>query len=266
MIVRAESDGTLVMITQNDHASAAGFFAPHWGNSQFEKPRPFESTVRAAYLHDLAWFYEETSPRFDPQTGRTPNYLEVPNDSQIPTCRWANEWLFPIDLYAGLLVSKHRTGIWKSRYGLMKQPHYRIRQLSPELEAFATLSHAQQDEVAAKFDKTEVTTNYILLQVWDLLSLYICSFEHLPEQQMIEPVPTAYREGTAVCMRLAPAAGTQISIDPYPFDQPSLDVSVVYRRLPQSVFDDEVAFKKMFFGTTPQLASFTFINPVRLPN
>ena len=50
MIVRHESDGTLVMITQNDHAKAAGLIATHWGNSQFAKPRPFESTIRAAFL------------------------------------------------------------------------------------------------------------------------------------------------------------------------------------------------------------------------
>jgi hypothetical protein len=264
--VRAESDGSLVMITQNDHAAASGFFATHWGNSQFARPQPFESTVRATYLHDLAWFYEETSPRFDRQTGRTPNYLEVPNNSQIPAYKWANDWLFPIDAYAGLLVSKHRTGIWKSRYGLLKQPHYRLRQLSPELEAFAAASHRQQDEVAAKFDAAEVNTNYILLQVWDLLSLYICSFEHLPAEQLIEPVPTGYGNGAAVCMRLAAAGGNRITIDPYPFDQPSLDVSVVCRRLPKSVFEDEASFRRTFFGTTPQLASFTFINPTGAPN
>jgi hypothetical protein len=258
MIVRDESDGSLVMISQNDHAAAAGFFATHWGNGQFERPRPFESSVRATYLHDLAWFYEETSPRFDPQTGRTPNYLKVPNETQIDTYRWANDWLFRIDPYAGVLVSKHRTGIWKSRYGIMKHPHYAVRKLSPEIEAFAADSHEQQDAVAADFDKFEVATNYNLLQVWDLLSLYICSTEHLQEQ-LVEPVPTAYREGAVVRMRLAPADGRRITVDPYPFDQPSLDVSVVYRRLPKCVFEDEASFKQAFFGTTPQLATFTFV-------
>ena len=61
MIVRQESDGTLVMITQNDHAKAAGLVATHWGNSHFAKPRPFKSTMRAAFLHDLPWLREETA-------------------------------------------------------------------------------------------------------------------------------------------------------------------------------------------------------------
>jgi hypothetical protein len=33
MIVRCESDGSIVMITQNDHAQLSGLFAAHWGNA-----------------------------------------------------------------------------------------------------------------------------------------------------------------------------------------------------------------------------------------
>jgi len=40
MIVRNQSDGSVVMITQNDHAKLAGLFAAHWGNQTFERPRP----------------------------------------------------------------------------------------------------------------------------------------------------------------------------------------------------------------------------------
>jgi hypothetical protein len=35
MIVRYESDGTIVMITQNDHALICGLSAAHWGNKDF---------------------------------------------------------------------------------------------------------------------------------------------------------------------------------------------------------------------------------------
>ena len=54
MIVRYESDGSIVMITQNDHAQLSGLFAAHWGNEKFEKPRPYPSLVRAAMFHDNA--------------------------------------------------------------------------------------------------------------------------------------------------------------------------------------------------------------------
>ena len=260
MIVRHESDGSLVMITQNDHAKAAGFMASHWGNALFERPKPLESSVRATFLHDFAWISEEASPRFNPQTGSSPNYLDVPNETQLDAYRWANDWLFGIDRYAGLLVSKHRTGIWKSRYGLMKRPCYPPRKLQPEIEAFVDRSHAEQDAIAKEFDQNELMVNYNLLQVWDLFSLYICSNERL-EERLIEPVPTGYsRNDDAVCMRLAPVGSNRIGVEPFPFDQPALEVNVVHRRLPTGTFKDEQAFKCAYFGTSPQIATFTFVD------
>lgn len=260
MIVRHESDGSLVMITQNDHAKAAGLCASHWGNALFTRPQPYEACVRAAFLHDLAWLREETSPRFNPATGRTINYLDVPNESQIDEYPWANQWLAKLDPYTALLVNKHRTGIWKSRYGLMKKPQYALRKLSPEIEELVVRSHAEQQAAAAAFDAHEVVTNYILLQIWDLLSLYICSNEHLKEESY-EPVPTSYLPGSGECIRLTPVGQQRISISPYPFDQNSLEVSVVQRRLPTSQFEDASTFHTAYFNTTPQLATFTFFDP-----
>src|SRR3954470_12724045 len=79
MIVRYESDGSIVMITQNDHAQLSGLFAAHWGNQTYEKPHPYDSLVRAAMFHDRGWIRYETSPQLNPETGKTPNYREVPN-------------------------------------------------------------------------------------------------------------------------------------------------------------------------------------------
>jgi Protein of unknown function (DUF3891) len=262
MIVRHESDGSLLMITQNDHAKAAGFVASHWGNSRFAKPQPFESTMRAAFLHDLPWLREETWPRFNPETGQTLNYLNVPNESQLGEYQWANAWLYERDRYAGLLVSKHRTGIWRSRYGLMKQPNYPVRNLSAEIEKQVADSHREQDAVAADYDPLQLTINYILLQVWDLFSLYICSNEHLKEESY-EPVPTAYVGGASVCMTLTPVAPGRIGVVPYPFDEPSLDVNVVHRRLPKTVFEHAADFQAVYMRAPLQIATFRFFDPGR---
>jgi Protein of unknown function (DUF3891) len=110
-----------------------------------------------------------------------------------------------VDPYTALLVSKHRTGIWKSRYGLMKQPHYAMRKLSPQIEELVERTHAEQRAAMAAFDEREVTTNYILLQIWDLLSLYICSTEQLQEVSW-EPAPTSYAPGAGECIRLIPVS------------------------------------------------------------
>jgi hypothetical protein len=94
------------------------------------------------------------------------------------------------------------------------------------------------------------------LQVWDLLSLYLCTHEALKED-VIEPVPTAYAERNGVRMRLVPLSASRVAIEPYPFDLPALDVAVVCRRLRPSEFTDEQAFQAAYFATPPQVASFT---------
>jgi hypothetical protein len=259
MIVRYESDGSLVMITQNDHAKLSGLFAAHWGNEQFERPRPFVSAVRAAQYHDAGWLRYESQPYFDAKTGKTPNFRDVPNDAtQLASYQWALDWLTDIDSYAGLLISKHRTGLWQSRYGVIQQPAFAARgKLSDEIVVFIARNEAKQKTIGTAFDQQEVAVNYQLLQVWDLMSLYLCTQERHKEEA-IEPVPKSYVEGEGVCLQFTPLSPGRIAIHPFPFDQSPFKVNVVYRRLPQSRFADGLAFEAAYFGAAPQVASVTF--------
>jgi Protein of unknown function (DUF3891) len=259
MIVRYESDGSLVMITQNDHAKLSGLFAAHWGNEQFEKPRPHGSATRAAQYHDAGWLRYETKPHFNADTGKTPNFRQVPNDqTQLDSYQWALDWATAIDGYAGLLISKHRTGLWQSRYDVIKSPSFPARgKLSDGIEAFIARNEAKQKTLAAGLDEKELAINYHLLQVWDLLSLYVCTQERLKDE-CIDPVPTSYAGGEGVSVRLRPMSPTRISTEPFPFNQSPFEASLVYRRLPTSQFADAAAFEAAYFEASPQLASFTF--------
>jgi len=131
---------------------------------------------------NLLWLWEETSLAFNLDIRQAINFFNVSAESPFSEYQWANRWLYEHDPYAALLVSKHRTGIWTSRYGLMKQPHYPVRQLSREIEMRVADIHREQEVVAADFDQLKLTTNYILRQIWDLFSLYICRNEHLKEE------------------------------------------------------------------------------------
>jgi hypothetical protein len=260
MIVRYESDGSIVMITQNDHAQLSGLFAAHWGNDRFEKPRPYGPLVRAAMFHDRGWIRYETGPQLNPQTGKTPNYREVPNDAaQLTAFEWAGDWLGAIDPYAGLMIAKHRTGLWQGRYGVISYPPPIQRgKLAPEILEFISRSEAKQKTVAEKLDPRELAINYNLLQVWDMMSLYICSSEIL-EQDRIEPVPVAYTNAAGVAMTFTPTQPDTIALDPYPFDQPSLATNVIFRRLTQTKFKDSAELQTVYFKTAPQIASFKLV-------
>ena len=260
MIVRYESDGSIVMITQNDHAQLSGLFAAHWGNEAFEKPRPYGSLVRAAMFHDRGWIRYETGPQLNPDSGKTPNYREVPTDrAQLEAFEWAGDWLSAIDAYAGLMIAKHRTGLWQRRYGVIKHPVAIQRgKLPPEIEAFITRSEAKQRSAAEKFDPDELAINYNLLQVWDMMSLYICSSEQL-KLDRIEPVPVSYSGREGVALTLVPLETHTIALNPYPLDQPSLTANVIFRRLTQTKFKDSDELQSAYFKTAPQITSFRLV-------
>ncbi len=260
MIVRYESDGSVVMITQNDHALLSGLFAAHWGNDAFAKPRPYGSLVRAAMFHDKGWIRYETGPQLNPETGKTPNYRDVPNDkTQLEAFEWAGDWLSAIDPYAGLMIRRHRTGLWQGRYGVITHPPAIQRgTLPPEIVAFIARSEATQKATAETVDPRELATNYNLLQVWDMLSLYICSSEILKPDR-IEPVPLDYAGTKGAAMTLTPLAPGTVALDPYPFDQPALTANVIYRRLAEPKLKDSAELQTAYFRTAPQIASFRIV-------
>jgi hypothetical protein len=259
MIVREEPDGSLLLINQTDHAAISGLFAAHWGNSEFERPHPYEAVVRAAIFHDAGWYRYQTSPRYDTEAGKTPNFMQVPPDrTQLDAFQWAVDWLTEIDPYAGLLINKHRTGLWRGRYGAITHPtHPTPPSLGPMVEAFIAENEARQKAQERGLDPTELWVNYQLLQFWDLLSLYFCV--RPPYQQFVEPVPKGYRAGEGVRLDLTPLGDGRVAIDPYPFDLPLLPISIPYRRLPTAKFGDEAAFRAAYFQALPQFMRFELV-------
>jgi hypothetical protein len=260
MIVRNQPDGSAVMITQNDHAKLSGLFAAHWGNRAFERPRPYQSMMRAAQYHDAGWLRYETNPYLDPATGKSPSYQQVPNDAvQLAAYQAAIDMLTDVDSYSGLMISKHRTGLWQSRYNAITQPPPGPpRKLSDGIRNFIGKNEARQEMITSGLDREEIAVNYNLLQVWDLLSLYVCSHDQ-HANHTIAPAPTAYAAGQGVALTLTPAASSTIVVDPFPFDQAPLEAAVVYRQLPASALRDADAFKAAYFGARPQTAVFTFV-------
>ncbi len=259
MIVREEPDGSLVLINQTEHAKISGLFAAHWGNREFARPHPYEPVVRAAIFHDAGWYRYETGPRYDAATGKTPNFTQVPLDrAQLDAFQWAIDWLTGIDPYAGLLINKHRTGLWRGRYrAIMHPPLPTAPDLGAAVERFIADNEGQQRAQESALDATELWVNYQLLQFWDLLSLYFCV--RPPYEQHVEPVPTGYRGGEGLRLNLMPLGGGRVSIDPYPFDLASLPISIPYRRLPTAKFADEAAFRAAYFQALPQLMRFELV-------
>jgi hypothetical protein len=249
MIVRKEANGSLVLIGQTDHSRLVGRFAV---------PEPYESVTRAAVYHDYGWLRYETNPIVN-EAGETPDFRSI-GATQLESYQWCVDWMSGIDRYSGLIVSMHRTGLWRGRYGTITYPTaFNIRQLNPDIEAFIARHEAWQEEQQRTLDPAQVWTNYRLLQVWDLLGLYFCCAE--PTEDRIEPVPVAYGASKTDGVRLAmiPETPRRIVMDPYPFDVRPLKVQLTSKRLPASRFADLAAFRRAYFKAPTELLEFELV-------
>jgi len=259
MIVRKQADGSLILIAQTNHAELSGQFAANWGNDVFARPRPFQSVVRAAIYHDAGWYRYEAQPTYDVATKTTPNFPQVPADpTQLAAYQWAIDWMTDIDPYAGLLISRHRTGLWSERYHTISNPPLRQRgPLSELVTEFMKRNEARQEQALASLDRGEFATNYHNLQIWDLLSLHLCSSE--PKEQVVEPVPSGYGDQKGVRMLLNPIDAARISIDPYPFVARPLRVCYAYKLLATHGFPTEGAFLDAYYAAVPKTKYFEFV-------
>jgi hypothetical protein len=257
MIARYDDDGSLILVTQNDHAKLAGVLAAHWGNEEFEAPVPYQSVVRAAMFHDFGWSRYETQPFFDEASGKTPSYRQVRNDRpQLEALQWGLDWVAGIDPYAGFLVSKHRTGLWQGRYGVIANPPAIERgTLPPDIQQFIKENERRQESYERGTDAEELKINYRLLQTWDYLSLHFCT-ERTPGDFVIEPVPNGYSDESGTRLELARGLGKRITVTPFPFSQPVLEISFVYRRIDNAQFSSKDEFLSEYYRASPRVRNF----------
>ena len=256
MIVRKDADGGLTLIRQTDHSQFVGQLAAHWGNTDFSALQPYESVVRAATFHDYGYLNWEPDIPFDPANGVPYEFRKIPTtERQLNAYQWCIEWLSSIDPYSGLLVSMHRTGLWRERYKTINHPGGMSRQLQPSVEVFATAQEARQKQRQPSFNQTDLWVNYHLLQVWDLLGLYFGCQE--PVEDYIEPVPTDYA-GRKIKVGLTPHPGRKVAFEPYPFDQRPLRVQLAYRRV-AGHYPDEASFRKAFAQAPLQLLEYELV-------
>jgi Protein of unknown function (DUF3891) len=259
MIVRKAPDGAMILIAQTDHSRLVGEFAAHWGNDRFAPPRPYEAMARAAAFHDFGWLRYETAPLYDAASGETPEFRRAPATAdQLEGYQWCIDGLLAADAYAALIVSMHRTGLWRGRYDTIDHPGHPVPPaLPPPVMAFIERNEARQARERAQFDAGEVRVNYHLLQVWDLLGLYFTCQD--PYRQYVDPVPTGYRAGDATRMELTPLAAGRVGFQPYPFATRPLKVQFVQHRLSAARFADTAAFRRAWFEAALELVEFELV-------
>lgn len=263
MIIREPSNGELVIIGQTDHSRFVGQLAARWGNSEIPKPDPWESVVRAAIYHDYGWLTYETNPLINEESGEPYQFLQLPLlQRQLESYQWCVDWLAGTDIYSALIVSRHRTGLWKGRYGFINHPSgkYDLSKLDAAIVGLIERNESWQEQVMSALDpdqRKKFPTNYRLLQVWDLLGLYFCCQE--PYNDYVDPIPTSYEREDGVRMSLTPAGPRQVKFEPYPFDERPLKTQIACKRVPQASFRDIAEFREAYFKAPNELLEYEMV-------
>jgi hypothetical protein len=273
MVVRELRDGSSYVSTQEDHAELSAQFAAHWGNNTFAKLRPYPSMVFATTYHDSGYREWEGNPPVNAAKGRPYAHREeIPSFEQVELRSYVKnvQWIAAQDRYAALLVSMHRTGLWKNRYDVLTSPKGRLRERSDAVKAtMKEMETKQQEERQAlgsndpKFEN-DLWVNYRALQIYDLLSLYFCCDGYDEDDQFKEnvlaPVRLGYDTRDEVELKITAAGKSAVKITPFPFDVYPLRVSVRARLVPRGSYSSDAACLEAYHKAPRQLLSFEISN------
>ena len=235
MFVRDAGDAWQIVL-QTDHADLCGQFVQAWA----PRPEPFRSLEIVARRHDDGWAIWERAPGLDGE-GRPRNFLDVQVRSHLAFYRAAIAAVTDHDPYAGLLLSMHGAGIYNGRYGT--NPELQLT-FAPEVQELVDAFVAEQETgfvaraAAAGVEDEARWRDYRLLQLWDRLSISFCLKDHetgAPDEVMGH--------------RLEPRGPWRVAIEPYPFGESPVELTLLRRLVPKRDWADDDDFRADFWAT-----------------
>ena len=278
MIISENSD-YYRMISQNDHGDLAGQFAAHWGNDRFDKLKPYQSMVLAAETHDNGWWDWDIYPSIDDNGVPIP-FTRTPREFRSNFYGKGIDNVIARDAYAGLIVSMHGVGLGQKRYGTMPSMVERDDPYSQHFIAKREPTHkdmidklSRLEQYAGLTSQERIWHNYLLMQVFDRLSLFFCSnFDittvaaagsHTKEGKAyygstIKPTPMKPGEEDGQ-IQLRVLNRQTCVIDPYPFDSSPLRVSVRGKLIQKRKYRSQEEFREIYGKAQRQEFTFTLL-------
>jgi len=276
-MIIAENAECYRMISQNDHGDLAGQFAAHWGNDRFAKLEPYSSMVLAAETHDNGWWDWDIYPSIDEQGAPIP-FTRTPREFRSTFYGKGIDNVIARDPYAGLVVSMHGVGLPQKRYGTMPTMVDRDDPYSQKFIAEREPTHKQMIEQLSRMEqyagltgRERIWHNYLLMQVFDRLSLFFCSnFDitavaaagsHTKDGKAyygstIKPTPVNAGDETGE-IQLRVVDRQTVAVDPYPFDESPLRVSVRGKLIPKIKYQSQEEFREVYGKAQRQEFTFT---------
>lgn len=176
MIVRSQS----VLVRQTEHAALSAAFARAWPS---EFPHR-DSVLVATHRHDDGWAEWELSPRL--LNGRPMDFTNTPVEDHVALYKRGIDLVEVEDPLAGLIASMHGERLYtqkRSGSSLVDRLGGRDQELAQEFIGYERQRQAVLSETAMEWLggplvvgdlAADAESAWSLLQVWDVLSLYVC--------------------------------------------------------------------------------------------
>lgn len=226
----ADGSSRWVLISQVEHARLAGEMAANWGRagSPFERLSVYPGLIKAVFHHDDGWVEWERSPTIDPQSGAPRDFLEMPLSEALVI--WERS-ISAADYYgplAGYIVSSHFCALLRRGMKAWTDVDESKLRLA---EGFLAAGTGYGELILRVWTKanpivnTEEAAHRALawLQLFDQLSLWLCC------RPRTEPLAIAPPAEPGVV--LTPQTEQVISVSPWPFDPPHLELRAIGRSI-----------------------------------
>lgn len=266
-MIRNDRGDHFLLVTQHDHAVAAGELAARLGNARFDGPDPRESSLLGITLHDAGWPLHDDTPTLN-SAGLPLHVMEVSAELATTVWRESANRAAAADAYAGLLVSLHvftLSSLLAPRIGAMLD-HDAARSMMFLINQFQQDEIERQELLRPEFglrndlprsigladpgvnrEEDRLRFNLAWLRAMDAISLDLCTgkrvFDRAPDvYPRIGPVP---QEMSIV--HLEPGV---VRIDPWPFAISDIRLQVPARRVRKQPFKSVEEFRLAYAAAT----------------
>jgi len=270
-MIRRHVADRFYLIAQNDHALLSGQVAAHYGNHRFTRPNPATETLRAASLHDCGWPLHDERPTLNNENFPL-DVFETPLHLALQVWRASADQTAAQADYTQLLVSLHVLGL--SAFAA-SHPHTprEVFELNQFQQREVERQEALRQRLSLRTDlplhtglaernsdpaEQQLKRNHHILQFADRISLSLCCTQLVtPRIDNVVPRP-GDRPTTLHLRRMTDQC---LVVEPWPFDQPLLNLAVPYRSVPAQRFPSPQDFVAAYAQSPVQRLEFTLRPP-----
>jgi len=289
---------TIRLVTQPNHAVAAGYMASHWGNEEFTKLGFYDNcsepeklaaeTIFGIAEHDNGWWEWEASPTSSESDKLPLGLAEVLSNPIESTQRWriGTSRFEDSHPYASLLINFHAYRLYNKTHEEESSIHPLFgdsksisNEYSPQATSLIETLRNQQDKLKEQLDslggwhKDAIRPEILLpharmTQILDALSLYLCSDFISPvsgkakglgrDEVELKHIPRKNWEDK-IKLHITPQDDGILVCDPYPFDENNLVVPIVVTEI-ENFSQNEVSLMEIY-KIPKKIVSFTFQKP-----